>query len=163
MKYKKFFIIPILLFVYIYFVVDFLVSFNPESFYYEIIYPEGGAGGQPIFVGETVSVVVMRSYFFGLIQLPTYSNYMGYIGNIHEMFFTFIVILTAVFVLIEWWNRKKGKEVYRMRGEGFPIKKIAKAFGIGLVFGFAAFMLSGDGTMSTGLALLLMYLEYKLE
>ena len=41
--------------------------------------------------------------------------------------------------------------------------KLVRAFVIGIVFGFIAYIASGDGSISTGLALLLIYLEYKMR
>lgn len=43
------------------------------------------------------------------------------------------------------------------------IKDIAKALGLGALFGFIVYIISGDGGVSVGLGLLLMYLEYKLK
>mgnify|MGYP001098182578 CR=1 FL=1 len=40
--------------------------------------------------------------------------------------------------------------------------RIVKAVGIGLVFGFVAFMISGDANTSTLLAMLIIYLENKI-
>jgi len=41
--------------------------------------------------------------------------------------------------------------------------KLVRAFVIGIIFGLVAFIASGDGGISTGLALLLIYLEYKMR
>ena len=38
--------------------------------------------------------------------------------------------------------------------------KLIKALGIGILFGFISYLISGDAGISTGLGLLLMYLEY---
>lgn len=43
------------------------------------------------------------------------------------------------------------------------VNKTTKAIAIGLLFGFVSYLISGDGSMSTGLALLLMYLDYNLK
>jgi len=43
------------------------------------------------------------------------------------------------------------------------IMKLAKAFGVGILFGLVSYLISGDGSISTGLALLLMYLEYNMK
>lgn len=40
--------------------------------------------------------------------------------------------------------------------------KLAKAIGFGFVFGFVAFMISGDANTSTLLAMLIIYLENKI-
>jgi len=106
MKYKKFFIIPALIFIYLFFIVDFLVNFNPA------IYAGGAApsgAGQPVGIGESISVVVTRPYFFNLIRLPVYTNYVGYIGGYHEAFFYFVGILTVIFIIIEWRNARVKK------------------------------------------------------
>jgi len=160
MKYKKFFIIPVLIFIYVYFIVDFLVSFNPTV--YSPAPTEGGIGGQPIFIGESVSVVVTRPYFFGLVRMPVYTNYIGYIGNLHEMFFSFIVILIAGFLIIELRNIKKGGEEVKMKMGGL-VKRLGKGLAFGVVFGLVTYIFSGDAGISTGLAMLLIYLEYKLK
>jgi len=39
--------------------------------------------------------------------------------------------------------------------------RLAKAFGLGLVFGLVAYLISADGAISTLLALFIIYLEYK--
>ena len=171
MRYKKFLLIPVLIFIYIFFIVDLLVNYNPTIFSTTTAPSDGG---QPIGIGESISVVVTRPYFFGLIRLPVYTNYIGYIGNYHQAFFYFIGILTVVFIILEFfveiswgkgigregelteWRDKKMKESWRM-------KALAKALGVGIAFGFIVYILSGDGGVSVGLGLLLMYLEYKLK
>lgn len=182
MRFKKFLLIPILLFIYIFFIVDMLVSFNPTV--YSPVTGVAG-GGQPIGVGESVSILVTRPYFFKLIRLPVYTNYVGYIGDYHKMFFYFVGALTVVFVIFEFfveinWGRGIGggigtgmtKSVGTGKGEwgdtkmkrgGSQIKRLAKAVGLGVVFGLIIFLLSADGGTSVGLGLLLMYLEYKLR
>ena len=105
MKFKKFLIIPLLIFFYLFFIVDALVNYNPTVF--SPVSVQGGAG-QPIGVGNSVSVIVMRPYLFGLVKLPVYTNYIGYIGDLHEGFFTFMMMLTVGFVIIELWNWRKG-------------------------------------------------------
>ena len=42
-------------------------------------------------------------------------------------------------------------------------KKLTKAVIIGALFGFIAYLISGDGGISAGLALLLIYLDYNLK
>ena len=106
MKYKKFLIIPVLIFIYIIFVVDFLVNYSPMVYSQPSTQPF--LGGQIIGVGTAVSVSVIRPYLFGLIRLPVYSEGIGYIGNYHEAFFYFIGILTVIFIVIELikWRKK---------------------------------------------------------
>lgn len=98
MKFKKFILIPILLFIYVFFIVDLLINFNPIVFTVGAV-PTGG--GQPVGIGDSVTVVATRPYFFKLIRLPIYTNYVGYIGGYHQAFFYFLGILTVVFVGIE--------------------------------------------------------------
>lgn len=43
------------------------------------------------------------------------------------------------------------------------LRKLTKAFGLGILFGLVSYIVSGDGGISTGLGLLLIYLEYKLK
>ena len=104
MKYKKFVLIPVLFFVYIFFVVDFLASFNFTT----ITQGFSTSGGyvQTIGVGEGIGVSVMRPYFFGLITLPVYASSLGNIAGYHETFFWFLGLLTTMFVLVEWRNTK---------------------------------------------------------
>jgi hypothetical protein len=42
-------------------------------------------------------------------------------------------------------------------------KRLLKALGIGLLFGFVTYILSGESGASVGLFLLMAYLEYKLK
>jgi len=175
MKYKKFLLLPLLVFIYVFFIVDLLVNFNPGALYTTLYttttVPQGG--GQPVGVGESVSVVVERPYFFGLIRLPVYTNYIGYIGDYHQAFFYFIVALTIIFIILEFLERRKSAKFAKkyeqperrntnMKG-GDLIKTLAKAIGLGAVFGFVTYILSADGGVSVGIALLLMYLEFKLK
>lgn len=104
MKFKKFLIIPILIFLYLYFVVDFLVNFQPDVY---LKPPPLYGGVQTIGVGTAVSVFVTRPYLFGLIRLPVYTN-AGYIGDIHDAFFIFIGILTTIFITIELIKWRRG-------------------------------------------------------
>lgn len=103
MKYKKFLLIPVLLFIYIFFVVDLLVNFNPTIYSPTTTAPSGG--GQEVGVGQSISVLVTRPYFFNLIRLPVYTDY-GYIGHYHQAFFYFIGVLTVLFIIIELRNWK---------------------------------------------------------
>ncbi len=98
--------IPVLIFIYIFFVVDFLVNYSPTVYSQPSARPTGA--GLIIGVGTAVSVSVIRPYLFGLIRLPVYSEGMGYIGSYHEAFFYFIGILTVIFILIELikWRKK---------------------------------------------------------
>jgi hypothetical protein len=180
MKYKKFLLIPALLFFYLFFIVDLMVSFSPIETTGTETAPSGG-GIQPIGVGEAVSAVVTRPYFFGLIMLPVYTSGLGNIGIYHEAFFWFLGLLTAMFVFIEWRNSVAGesgygrfgyKQSYNSEGMkmaktglgGFNAMAMLKAIGIGIAFGVVAWFVSvilGDTGATTALMLLVMYLEYK--
>lgn len=181
MRFKKFLLIPALVFIYVFFIVDMLVNYSPTSVA-ETTTTTPSGGGQPIGVSESVSVYVTRPYFFGLIRLPVYTNYIGYIGGYHEMFFYSMGALTVIFIVLEFfvdivWGRDVGKsriervetrmETTKWRGTkmrgGLRIKDLAKAIGIGAVFGFVLYLLTTDGGVSVGLGLLMMYLEYKLK
>jgi len=185
MKYKKFLLIPALLFFYLFFVVDILLSYSPLSTTGTEAAPSGGGGIQPIGVGEAISAVVTRPYFFGLIMLPVYTSGLGNIGIYHEAFFWFLGLLTAAFVFIEWRNSVTGesgygigygrfgyKQSYNLEGMkmaktglgGFNAMAMLKAIGIGIAFGVVAWFVSvilGDTGATTALMLLVMYLEYK--
>jgi len=43
------------------------------------------------------------------------------------------------------------------------VMKLARALGVGVLFGLVSYLISGDGAISTGLALLLIYIEYNLK
>jgi len=169
MRYKKFFLIPILIFVYIFFIVDVLINYNPAiSLQTTTTIPS--AGGQQIGIGESISVTVTRPYFFGLFRLPVYTNNIGYIGDYHQWFFYFIGILTVVFIIMEFKHigmkqsgRKQIERGERKMAKKSWVKDLAKVLGYGIIFGFVVYLLSGDAGVSVGLGLLLMYLEYKLK
>jgi hypothetical protein len=109
---KKFLLIPILIFVYIFFIDVIsqtgLSGITPQS------YITGGAG-ESIGIGQAITISVRRPYFFGLFYLPTYSEGLGYIGDWHDAFFSFIFILTIALIIIEIKNRKeiKGRKAKR--------------------------------------------------
>jgi F0F1-type ATP synthase membrane subunit a len=104
---KKFLLIPVLIFVYI-FIVNNLsaISIQTENPTSNISNP----GGITIIgFGESISVSVTRPYLFGLIRLPTYTSTLGNIGIYHDIFFSFIFILTAILIILEIKNRKEIK------------------------------------------------------
>jgi hypothetical protein len=180
MKYKKFLLIPALLFFYLFFVVDMLVSYSPATVTGAEASQSGG-GVQTIGVGEAISAVVTRPYFFGLIMLPVYTSGLGNIGVYHEAFFWSVGLLTAAFVFIEWRNSVAGesgygrfgyKQSYNLEGMkmaktglgGFNAMAMLKAIGVGIAFGVVSWFVSvilGDIGATTALMLLVMYLEYK--
>jgi hypothetical protein len=151
---KKFLAIPILIAAYVYFVM-FLSTISIQST------PAGGSGaaGEVIGIGETLTVSVTRSYFFGLVRLPTYSPLLGYIGFYHDLFFYFIIILTVIFIIQETKYKKKGRGAKMAKKES-PIRFVMPVVW-GLVFMLLAYILSGDAS-SIVIGLLVMYLEYKL-
>jgi len=175
MRYKKFLLIPALVFIYLFFIVDFLVSYNPAVLSQTTTTAPSPLPGQQIGVGESISVTVTRPYFFGLFRLPVYTNHIGYIGGYHQAFFYLIIILTVVFAATEWFveidfggHKNTSREKFEWRGEkmkgrNWQLKDIGKAIGLGIAFGFVTYILSADGGVSVGLGLLLMYLEYKLK
>ena len=104
MKYKKFFLIPILIFLYIVFINSLLeLAFVPS----ESASVEGQTSGtvQQIGISSGVSVVVTRPYLFGIIELPVFIGGVGDISFMHNTFFGFIVFLIIIFVAIEWRKR----------------------------------------------------------
>jgi hypothetical protein len=104
MKYKKFLLIPILFVAYIFFI-------NLLTEATTIVPAEVKEGQQPsgsvqqIGVAATASVSVTRPYFFGLIELPVYTNALGDISYLHNIFFLFLLALTVIFIIIEWRKR----------------------------------------------------------
>jgi hypothetical protein len=106
MKYKKFLLIPLLVFIYVFFVVDMLSNYVPV----EMAIGGGidSSGAQTLSVGDAISVYVVRPYMFGMVQLPVYTNYLGDIGGIHSAFFTSMSALTVIFFGIEVWNALRG-------------------------------------------------------
>jgi hypothetical protein len=109
---KKFLLIPILIFVYIFFI-DILLQTNFQSAGISGS-PKGGVG-EVLNIGQSIGVSVRRPYFFGLIYLPVYTESLGDIGLYHDAFFSFIFILTIALIIIEIKNRKeiKGRKAKR--------------------------------------------------
>lgn len=109
MRFKKFFILPVLVLIYI-----FLVNLLFSSIGIQTTVTKYMTSGPItiITIGETISVVVTRSYYFGLIRLPAYNNLIGEIGGVHRFFFhVFIPILTAFFIFLEIRKSRKVKEI----------------------------------------------------
>ena len=103
MRFKKFFVIPVLIALYFLFV-PILAQTVP-------VFSEtksGASGGSTELVGvnEGVSVVVMRPYLFGLFTLPVYNNSIGDLSYFHTAFFVFVGLMTSFFVAMEWRGRK---------------------------------------------------------
>lgn len=103
---KKFLLIPILIFVYIFFV-DVLSQMN-----FQPVSPSEiskSSSGEVINIGQSIGVSVMRPYIFGLIYLPVYIEGLGDIGFYNDVFFSLVFILTAILILIEIKHRKEIK------------------------------------------------------
>lgn len=110
MRYKKFLLIPVLIFLYIYFI-DSLIEFASTVPSEQSTSGEGSAGSAvQIGIGSSVSVVVTRPYLFGLLELPVYVGSLGDISFLHNTFFIFIAILTIIFVIIELRKKERRKE-----------------------------------------------------
>lgn len=109
MRFKKFFIIPALLIIYIFFVNLLFSNIGIQGTIRQ--YSTSGAL-TIVSVGEAISIVVTRSYYFGLIRLPSYHNLIGEIGGVHRFFFYRIIpILTGFFILLEIKKNKKVDEI----------------------------------------------------
>lgn len=103
---KKFLIIPILIFVYIFFInslsqMSFQTPTSSES--------SKGGSGEVVNIGQSIGVSVMRPYLFGLVYLPVYIDGLGDISVLHSAFFTLIFILVIVLIIIEIRGRKQIK------------------------------------------------------
>jgi hypothetical protein len=100
---KKLLVIPILIFVYIFFV-DSLsgVSFQVPS----LSETSKSGSGEILNIGQSIGVSVRRPYFFGLIYLPVYVEGLGDIGFYHDAFFSIVFILAAILIIIEIKSRK---------------------------------------------------------
>jgi hypothetical protein len=171
MKYKKFLILPILIVFYI-FLINFIVVSNISIS--STPAQKQPAAGEVIGVNEGVFVTVTRPYLFGLIRLPVYTSSLGNIAMYHEFFFCFIAFLTVTFIITEviMYYRKNSEKSYKYHGKSnimeerimkkVDIQKLVKALGIGILFGFVAFIISGDAS-SAPLGLLVAYLEYRLK
>lgn len=108
MRFKKILIVPLLFFVYIW-LINGMANPNISS----TVSPsgEGGASGAAVSagIGTTVTVQVTRAtspYLFGLVNLPNYIDGIGFVKTLHTMFFYFLGILTIIFIIIEWRNKK---------------------------------------------------------
>jgi hypothetical protein len=154
---KKFLIIPLLIIAYVYFItVVSTITFQSA--------PTGtsGGGGEAISIGESLTVSVTRPYFFGLVRLPTYSSALGYIGIYHDLFFYFIIALTAIFIIqeVKYKKKRRGAKMAKKENAMNPMKFVMPVVW-GIVFALVAYILSGDPA-SIPIGLLVMYLEYKL-
>lgn len=116
MRFKKILIIPLLFFIYIWF----MSALANPSIISTVSQSKGEEvpGAEVIGMGSAVTVQVIRAknpYLFGLVNLPRYIDGIGNVGSFHTMFFYFLGILTATFVVMEWrsygrnvkWQKKK--------------------------------------------------------
>jgi hypothetical protein len=104
---KKFLAIPISIFVYI-----FLIQVLSRPGFQETFFGYTGAGaygGEVVGMGTAVEVYVTRPYLFGLVKLPVYMPGIGYIGDYHDAFIMFVIVLTIALLLLEFKNKKEIK------------------------------------------------------
>lgn len=106
---KRLLVIPILIFIYIFFI-DVISQMSLPGVFYQNY--GGGGAGEAVSFGQAITVSVRRPYLFGLFYLPVYSDSLGDIGGWHDAFFAFIFILTIALILLEFKNRKgiKGRK-----------------------------------------------------
>lgn len=109
MRYKKFLLIPILIIAYVFFINLLIESASFATQAGEGQTPQGGSLVN-VGISASASVSVVRPYLFGLLELPVYTDTLGDISPLHDTFFAFIVILTIVFMVIEWRKRHEHGE-----------------------------------------------------
>ena len=102
---KRFFLVPLLFVGYLLFVEMLVAGDFPIGAFKQ---QEYSPGGEVLTMGEAVSVSVVRPYFFGLLKLPIYVNYLGSIADMHTFFFSFLAVLTGAFVVLEIKNKAWG-------------------------------------------------------
>lgn len=171
MRYKKFLIIPVSLVLLVFLYVNFI---NSLAYGVETVRQNSGSakstGGEVIGVGQAISVQVtraMKPYLFGLVNLPAYAQGIGDLALLHTIFFWSLgiltILLTGIFVIIERRNINMVKiEAPRVIFKKSSIwMRLAKAVGVGALFTFVAFLISGDNS-SLALGLLVAYLEFRL-
>ncbi len=168
MRYKKFFLIPVIFVVLVLLYTSFI---NGASIDNEVVRESSqiskSGGGEVVGVGQAISVKVTRatnSYMLGLVTLPAYVPGIGNIATLNTIFFwslyTFTAILTSIFVIMERRN------VHMAVKSPFTNKpnmwmKVGKALGIGALFALVGFLISGDAS-SLPLGLLVAYLEFRM-
>ena len=157
---KKFLAIPVLVVAYIFFI-NFISQLSPAAVQAG---PSVGNGGvQTIGVGDSVSISVMRPYFFGMVRLPVYSAAFGEISYMHDIFTYFIIALTVIFIIQETKYKKKERGVkMAKKASNIDLKGLGMPVVWGFIFALIAYILSGDAS-SIVIGLLVMYLEYKLR
>ncbi|MBI3413071.1 MAG: hypothetical protein HY051_03260 [Candidatus Aenigmarchaeota archaeon] len=163
MRLEKFLLIPVILVIltwgYLFFV-DQLVAGRISAV--DSGNPQKSGSGEVIGLGTAVSVQVTRQYLFGLLRLPVYAAGIGDISSMHALFFLLLVavavLLTVMVIIIE--RRSLTMVRTQFPGSGSVWVRFGKALGIGALFAFVAFIISGDGS-SLPLGLLVAYLEYR--
>jgi len=168
MGFTRFLLIPVILFLLISAYLRFVDMLATGIVSIQLPIKQGSSGGEVIGIGTAVTVQVIRPYFFGLIELPLYAPGIGNIARIHETFFWSLGILTIVLIVLFAIIERREKRMVRTpslkRIVGYDKPKtglrLVKAIGIGALFGFVAFLISGDNS-SLPLGLLVAYLEFK--
>lgn len=171
MRYKKFLLIPVGFVLLVFLYVNFINSLAHLS---ETVRQNAdtakSVGGEAIGVGQAVSIQVTRAtkpYLFGLVNLPAYAPAIGDLASLHMIFFWSLgiltILLTGILVIIERRNMNMVKiEAPRAVFKKTSIwMRVAKAVGVGALFAFVAFLISGDNS-SLALGLLVAYLEFRL-
>lgn len=112
MWFLKYLVIPVLIIGYLFFI-NSLPSYNQSSG--SSAEKSNAPGTETIGVSDTVTVSVIRPYAFGLVKLPVYKSIFGDVSVLHSIFFDFIFILTAAFIIIDivQWRRGKWTKSWR--------------------------------------------------
>lgn len=167
MGYKKFFLIPLILFLLILVYVTFINSLTENVITVREESSTGKvSGGEAIGVGQAISIQIKRAtkpYLFGMVKLPAYAQGIGNLVILHTVFFWSLVpltvLLTSGFLIIE----RRGSQMKSAWSEKSKLGtwiRIGKAIGIGALFALVAFLISGDNS-SLALGLLVAYLEFR--
>lgn len=107
LKYAKYAIIPVLLFLY---VSNFDSLIGPAIGSVSDQGSGAGNGGiQVIGVGFAATVSVTRPYLFGLVRLPVYAGDLGDISGIHDTFFTMLWVIGLIFMAWDIRSFFKGR------------------------------------------------------
>ena len=99
-RFKKFFILVILLVIYIGMWHTFLPSYLAKPTQTETIPRTLTTQGEKISIAESVLIKVSHTYF-GFISLPVYFNSVGNIGYLHDWFFRIVIILFVISIILE--------------------------------------------------------------
>ena len=112
MRLLKYLLIPVFIVGYLFFI-NSLAAYNPS--FGSPVEKTNAPGTEIIGVSDTVTVSVTRPYVFGLIRLPVYNSGFGDVSIFHNIFFNFIFILLAAFIIIDivQWRRRKWTKSWR--------------------------------------------------